>query len=67
MVVMGQFRKASMSRRYWYMDGVANELALRHIPHVAPRQDELAGPVGRRGDQVHTYPKHCVYGQGRSG
>ncbi len=34
------------------MDGVANELALRHIPLVAPRQDELAGPIGRRGDQV---------------
>ncbi len=42
----------SYVRRYWYMDGVGNELALRHIPHVAPRQDELAGPVGRRGDQV---------------
>ena len=34
------------------MGGVANELALRHIPQIAPRRDELAGPVGRRSDQV---------------
>ena len=38
--------------RYWYMDGVANDLALRHIPEVPPRNDTLAGPYGRRGDQV---------------
>ena len=36
------------------MDGVANELATRHIPDSAPRQDELAGPAGRRSDQVPT-------------
>ena len=42
------------------MDGVANELALRHIPDVAPRQDELAGPVGRRGDQV-PQPSSALY------
>lgn len=32
--------------------GVSNELALRHAADVTPRQDSLAGPVGRRGDQV---------------
>ena len=34
------------------MDGVANDLAKRHIPHIAPRRDDLAGPAGRLGDQV---------------
>ena len=34
------------------MDGVSNDLALRHIPEVAPLNDTLAGPYGRRGDQV---------------
>ncbi len=43
-----------VARRYWYMDGVANGLALRHIPEVSPQQDELAGPIGRRGDQVQS-------------
>lgn len=37
---------------FGYMVGVHNELALRHIPEVAPRADTLAGPAGRRGDQV---------------
>ena len=32
--------------------GVNNELAMRHVPEVAPRNDTLAGPQGRRGDQV---------------
>ena len=32
--------------------GVDNELALRHVPEVEPRMDDVAGPVGRRGDQV---------------
>ena len=35
-----------------YLDGVQNELALRHVPNVAPRQDWLAGPYGRRADKV---------------
>ncbi len=35
-----------------YLDGVQNELALRHVPYVAPRQDWLAGPYGRRADKV---------------
>lgn len=34
------------------MQGVANDLALRHVPEVAPRNDTLAGPAGRRGDVV---------------
>ena len=32
--------------------GVNNDLAMRHIPEVAPKQDTLAGPSGRRSDQV---------------
>ena len=27
-------------------------MALKHVPHVQPRNDSLAGPEGRRGDQV---------------
>ncbi|GIL46676.1 hypothetical protein Vafri_3606 [Volvox africanus] len=42
----------AIGARYTYMIGVANELAVRHIPHVAPRNDTLAGPYGRRADQV---------------
>lgn len=34
------------------LTGVNNELALRHVPEVEPRWDEVAGPPGRRGDQV---------------
>lgn len=34
------------------MIGVANDLAMRHVPEVKPRNDTLAGPFGRRGDQV---------------
>jgi hypothetical protein len=37
---------------YGYLKGVSNELALRHVPHVTPRRDTLAGPMGRRGDQA---------------
>ena len=43
-----------VSAFYGYLQGVNNELALKHVPHVAPRNDSLAGPVGRRGDQVGT-------------
>ncbi len=32
--------------------GVNNDLALRHIPEVAPKHNTLAGPFGRRSDQV---------------
>lgn len=42
----------AVSADYTYMIGVTNELAVRHIPEVAPRNDTLAGPWGRRGDQV---------------
>lgn len=37
---------------YHFMHGVYNELATRHVPEVVPRNDTLAGPVGRRGDMV---------------
>ncbi len=36
--------------------GVNNELAVRHIPEIGPRNDTLAGPYGRRGDQVGHAP-----------
>ncbi|KAG1673278.1 hypothetical protein FOA52_002558 [Chlamydomonas sp. UWO 241] len=42
----------AVGARYTYMIGVNNELAMRHVPEVVPRNDTLAGPVGRRGDQV---------------
>ncbi len=42
----------AVSAFFGYLKGVANELALKHVPHVAPRNDTLAGPLGRRGDQV---------------
>ena len=41
-----------MSGFYGYLKGVNNELALKHIPEVPPRNDSLAGPIGRRSDQV---------------
>lgn len=37
---------------YGYLKGVNNSLAMRHVPEVQPRMDDLAGPPGRRGDQV---------------
>jgi len=37
---------------FGYMIGVNNELALKHVPEVTPREDELAGPMGRRGDKA---------------
>jgi hypothetical protein len=49
---MGPKKGLAVGARYTYMIGVANELAVRHIPHVAPRNDTLAGPYGRRADQV---------------
>ena len=41
-----------MSAFFGYLKGVSNELALKHVPDVLPRNDSLAGPIGRRGDQV---------------
>ena len=35
-----------------YMIGTHNNLSDVHIPEVAPRHDSLAGPRGRRSDQV---------------
>lgn len=40
------------------VQGVNNALALKHVPEVPPREDELAGPKGRRGDQV---PPACLF------
>lgn len=40
------------SAGYTYMKGVANDLAMRHAATISPRNDTLAGPKGRRGDQV---------------
>ncbi|KAL4524683.1 hypothetical protein Ndes2526A_g06797 [Nannochloris sp. 'desiccata'] len=42
----------AVSAFFSYMKGVSNRLALKHIPEVTPHNDTLAGPVGRRGDQV---------------
>lgn len=44
----------AVSAFYGYLQGVNNDLALKHVPHVIPRKDNLAGPAGRRGDQVCT-------------
>ncbi|EFN59242.1 hypothetical protein CHLNCDRAFT_138234 [Chlorella variabilis] len=37
---------------FGYMKGVKNALAMKHVPWVLPRNDTMAGPRGRRGDQV---------------
>ena len=42
----------AVSAYFSYMKGVKNRLAMKHIPHVLPRNDTLAGPTGRRSDQV---------------
>jgi hypothetical protein len=42
----------AVSAFFSYMKGVNNRLALKHIPEVLPRNDTLAGPMGRRSDQV---------------
>lgn len=49
---MGALPGTAVSGFFGYMVGVHNELALRHVPEVEPRWDEVAGPPGRRGDQV---------------
>jgi hypothetical protein len=41
---------------YGYLKGVNNPLAEKHIPEISPRNDELAGPKGRRADQVGGKP-----------
>ncbi|KAL4451469.1 hypothetical protein ABPG75_007131 [Micractinium tetrahymenae] len=49
---LGAAPGTAVSGFFGYMIGVNNELALRHVPEVQPRQDDVAGPPGRRGDQV---------------
>lgn len=51
-VALGAGPGWAISAFFTYMKGVSNELALRHVPQVIPRKDNLAGPPGRRGDQV---------------
>ena len=43
-----------LSAYFSYLKGVSNELAMKHVPWVAPRNDTYAGPVGRRGDMVRS-------------
>lgn len=50
--VVGAARGWAVSAYFAYMKGVNNELALKHVPEVVPRNDTLAGPRGRRGDMV---------------
>ncbi|KAL6778995.1 hypothetical protein ACKKBF_B19215 [Auxenochlorella protothecoides x Auxenochlorella symbiontica] len=49
---VGASRGWAVSAYFSYMKGVNNELALKHVPEVTPRNDTLAGPRGRRGDMV---------------
>eukprot|EP00775_Hariotina_reticulata_P011815 gene11815-11959_t len=42
----------ALAADYNYLKGVDNDLAMRHVPYLAPRNDTLAGAVGRRGDRV---------------
>jgi hypothetical protein len=51
----------AIGARYTYMIGVNNELAMRHVPEIEPRHDTLAGPDGRRGDQVRACMCVCVF------
>lgn len=51
-VALGAGPGWAISAFFTYMKGVSNELAIRHVPHVVPRTDNLAGQPGRRGDQV---------------
>ena len=45
----------AMSSGYTYLKGVRNELADRHIGHIAPRDDSYGGPIGRRADQAGAF------------
>ncbi|CAD7697177.1 unnamed protein product [Ostreobium quekettii] len=40
---------------YNYLMGTENELAMTHVPDVAPRNDTYGGPVGRRADRTGHY------------
>ncbi|PSC76158.1 peptidyl serine alpha-galactosyltransferase [Micractinium conductrix] len=53
--VYGADRGWAVSLFFGYMKesrGVANNLSATHVPEVAPREDHLAGPRGRRGDMA---------------
>ena len=45
-------RGLAMAQFYSYLKGVNNELALKHVPEVIPRNDTIGGPRGRRADMV---------------
>lgn len=42
----------AVGSNYGYLQGVINDLAERHIPEITKRNDNFAGPSGRRSDQV---------------
>ena len=45
-------RGKAISADYTYMIGCTNDLAPRHIPEIAKRNDTLAGPMHRYCDMV---------------
>ncbi|KAI8102669.1 hypothetical protein M9434_005468 [Picochlorum sp. BPE23] len=49
---LGASKGWAISAHFGYMKGVANELADTHIPEVHPREDSLAGPIGRKSDDA---------------
>jgi peptidyl serine alpha-galactosyltransferase len=44
----------AMGAFFSYMVGTRNNLSETHVPHIAPRNDSLAGVPGRRSDQAQT-------------
>jgi len=67
---LGARKGLGVSAFYGYLKGVNNELAMKHVPEVEPRNDTLAGPLGRRGDQartVHLQQSSSGIGYGRVG
>ena len=44
----------AVSGFYGYLKGVQNEMADKYLPSIAPRNDSLAGPQGRKSDQART-------------
>eukprot|EP00192_Tetraselmis_astigmatica_P004261 CAMPEP_0117679248 /NCGR_PEP_ID=MMETSP0804-20121206/17717_1 /TAXON_ID=1074897 /ORGANISM="Tetraselmis astigmatica, Strain CCMP880" /LENGTH=467 /DNA_ID=CAMNT_0005488665 /DNA_START=196 /DNA_END=1599 /DNA_ORIENTATION=+ len=49
---LGVLPGRAVAAQYGYLKGVSNDLALRHIPEITPRNDSLGGPRGRRSDQA---------------
>lgn len=46
----------AVSVYFHYMQGVANNLSLTHVPEIAPRQDSLAGGCSLGGgSSLHAY------------